>query len=276
MGLTTVPAHQVSLAQLATLLNAGYQDYAVPVAFDAAALARRIVVEHIDLGASHVLQHDGAPCGVMLVARRGGVSRLAALGLTPARRGMGLGRQAVALAQAEAQARGDVRLQLEVITTNLAAQRVYAASGFTVTRQLVGYQCAPQTPTGPDSPYELCGVHHAMPVLAASLPADLPWQIAPAALWGEAAPVRGWRRRDNLAAALFDASGASPRLLSFAVAPQLRRQGVGRGLIEALMQAHPGPWRIAAQVPDELAEAFLAATGWQRGALAQFEMEWQC
>lgn len=274
MTFETFAASRYSLVQLADLLNAGYENYAIPVAFDAAAIGRRIIAEHIDLGASHVLVSGEEPCGVMLVARRGATSRLAALGIALSRRGQGLGRQAVALAQAEAAARGDSLMTLEVITTNLAALRTYAACGFTVTRQLVGYECAPVTPAPLGDEYELCSAEAVLPLLSRAMPAGLSWQIAPAALAGVLAPASGLRRRDGRAAALFDASGPAPRLLSFGVAPEAQRKGLGSALLGALVQTSPGPWRISALVPETLVDGFLTGRGWQRSALAQFEMTW--
>ena len=274
MTFETFAASRYSLVQLADLLNAGYENYAIPVAFDAVAIGRRIIAEHIDLGASHVLVSGNEPCGVMLVARRGATSRLAALGIAKTRRGQGIGRQAVALAQAEAAARGDSLMTLEVITTNLAAQRTYAACGFTVTRQLVGYERAPVAAAAPGDDYEFCTAEEVLPSLTRAMPAGLSWQIAPASLAGILSPARGLRLRDGMAAAFFDASGPAPRLLSFGVAPEARRQGLGTALIETLVQSAPGPWRISALVPETLVDGFLTGRGWQRSALAQFEMTW--
>lgn len=274
MTFETFAASRYSLEQLADLLNAGYENYTIPVAFDAAAIGRRIIAEHIDLGASHVLVSGNEPCGVMMVARRGATSRLAALGIAKSRRGQGLGRQAVALAQAEAVARGDSLMTLEVITTNLAAQRTYAACGFTVTRQLVGYECAPVAAAPLGDEYEVCSAEAVLPLLSRAMPAGLSWQIAPASLAGVLSPASGLRRRDGRAAALFDASGPAPRLLSFGVAPEAQRRGLGSALLGALVQATPGPWRISALVPETLVDGFLTGRGWQRSALAQFEMTW--
>lgn len=102
------------LAEICAILNSGYEGYVVPVRFDEAALMRRVLAEHIDLSASGLLSAGKTdPAGILLVARRGRISRIAALGLRPDWRGAGLGGRAVRWAIDTARARGDSALILE-------------------------------------------------------------------------------------------------------------------------------------------------------------------
>ncbi len=260
----------VPLTESCAALNAGYEGYIVPVAFDPVSLARRIQAEHIDPVASQLLRVDGQTAGIMLIARRGGASRLAALGIAAPLRGGGIGAQAVAAAIAEARARGDERLVLEVIDSNSKAISTYTRAGFVPRRTLVGYTHDPVLPATSEDGVMPCPAGDVLPLLLDAWPDDPSWQTSPLCFAGATKPVEAFRTGD--AAALVDASGPAVRLLAFAV--RSPRQGIGRRFMRNLLARFPDqPWTIPATLPASQAAGFLAATGWKQAALSQLEME---
>src|SRR5215831_9509993 len=124
-----------SARELATILAAGFEDYLIPVRFDPAAVARRIASEAIDAEASQVYFRGGRTVGIILVARRGWTSRIAAMGVNLAVRKGGLGRQMLDDALKAARERGDRRMLLEVFAQNEKAVSLYRHAGFTVRRR---------------------------------------------------------------------------------------------------------------------------------------------
>jgi GNAT superfamily N-acetyltransferase len=268
----TQPLTEVPLAAACEVLNKGYEHYVMPIKFDVSALVRRIQAEDIDLFASRLLLEDGGrPAGIMLIARRGRVSRLAALGIVPEQRGVGLGTRAVALAIAEARARGDLRMILEVIETNAPAVATYSKAGFVPQRRLVGYA---HEPVLVETGAEACQIDEALPVLLSAYPPNPSWQTSPLCFAGTTAPLDAVRTSDGSATALVDGTGATARLLAFAVTRAARQRGLGRSFMKAVLGRFPDkPWVISATLPEDQASAFLVATGWKPSALAQLEME---
>lgn len=270
MTLSLLSLAQVSLAEACATLNAGYEGYIVPVAFDPVSLARRIQAEHIDLVASQLLCVNDRTAGIMLIARRDRTSRLAALGIAEPLRGAGIGAQAVAAAIAEARLRGDERLVLEVIDSNRKAISTYTRAGFVPRRTLVGYTHDPVPPASSEDGVIACPTDSVLPLLLDAWPGDPSWQTSPLCFAGATKPVEAFRTGD--AAALVDASGPAVRLLAFAV--RLPRQGIGRRFMQSLLARFADrPWTIPATLPASQAAGFLTATGWKQAALSQLEME---
>lgn len=269
--LRPIPLTDVSLRDACQTLNMAYQGYIVPVSFDPLSLVRRIQAEDIDLFSSRLLLVDQQPAGIMLIARRGRVSRIAALGIVSHLRGEGFGRQAVALAIEEARSRGDDRQVLEVIETNLAAISTYTKAGFVPRRRLVGYAHDPvQSGDGVVS----CPAQEILHLLTSAYPDSASWQTSPLCFASAIEPVAGFRTDDGTAAALVDGTGEAARLLAFGVAPSRQRQGVGRRFMRDLLGRFPNKsWTIPAYLPESQASAFLVSTGWKRSVLTQLEME---
>src|SRR4051794_20359074 len=95
-------AAALTLPELAALFTEGFSGYLLPMHFTAEALAERICAEHIDVAASRVLwvragdPANEKPAGIALIARRGRVCRLAAMGIAPGQRSQGAGRDLLA------------------------------------------------------------------------------------------------------------------------------------------------------------------------------------
>ncbi len=180
------PASELSLRELSTLFARSFEGYFVtvpdaPLLFDA-----RVRSEHISLADSRVARVEGAAVGLVLMARRGRVSRVAGMGIIPAHRHQKLGGAMLSPLMEEARARGDTRMLLEVIEQNAPAVKLYERLGFQRVRRLVGF-------VGTPAP-EPAVLEEVEPVVCARLlPEGLPWQLAPSTVAGLALPARAFR-----------------------------------------------------------------------------------
>jgi ribosomal protein S18 acetylase RimI-like enzyme len=258
-------ASELSLRELSTLFARSFEGYFVtvpdaPLLFDA-----RVRSEHISLADSRVARVDGAPVGLVLIARRGRVSRVAGMGIVPAHRNRKLGGAMLRPLMEEARARGDARMVLEVIEQNVPALKLYERLGFQRVRRLVGFAGTP-TP-------EPASLEEVEPVdCARLLPEDVPWQLAPATVAGLALPAHAFRLGPAVAV-VGDVSAPTLAVRAIAVEPEARGKGMGRRLLRALAAAHPGkPLAVSAIVPEGRLERFFHGAGLKSLALAQFEL----
>src|SRR5687768_17284421 len=149
--LKLVSAGSVSLAAYAAAYTASFAGYFHPVAHDVATLARRVRFEHYDLENS-LLAYDerGEVAGVAALAARGARGWCAGLGVVPAQRGRGRGRELMSALLERARSAGLRRLTLEVMAVNTSARRLYEWAGMSVTRDLLVLErpadFAPATP----------------------------------------------------------------------------------------------------------------------------------
>ena len=250
----------------------GFENYFVPVNLYAASFTSRIEADNVDPRLSWIYETADGPAGILLVARRGTTSRIAALGLAPELRGQGLGRKAMEQAIAQARERGDERMVLEVISANEAALALYAGLGFERRRRLVGWR-HPEAAgeEGPDTLDEVAPSTSAAWLQAWS-DDDLSWPLSPQSHLGAAPPLRGYSI-DDRATAIVDDTGAYVRIVSLAVRPDARRRGLGRRLVDALLDAYEGrALAFPAIVPERSSRAFMEATGWELTPLSQYEM----
>src|SRR5687768_10546492 len=164
------------LERAAKVLSRAFEDYFVRIPFTLGALLNAARTDSVDLTSSRIFVRDGAAVGGALIARRGWTTRLAGMAITPEARRTGVGRAAVLQLLAEAKARGDRTMVLEVIEQNTAAVELYRACGFETVRRLVGF--AGPAPSGAVVPPGLTETDFrevAAAVTRYGLP-DLPWQ----------------------------------------------------------------------------------------------------
>jgi ribosomal protein S18 acetylase RimI-like enzyme len=276
-ALTSRPVAECTAAEVAAALGRAFAGYIVPLNFTAEAYERRFRAEDLDPYVSRVYEwkgaeRDGAPAGVMLIARRGWTSRIAAMGLAPELRGGGLGRRVLAETIAEARARGERRMVLEVIEGNAPAVALYTKLGFRPRRRLVGYRWEVQIPE-PSDPLEEIDPLELARIVAREGEPDLPWMLAPETLAAFAPPSRAFRLEDRAFAMVGDPAAERLALTALVVARDHRRQGWGSRLLSALCETFAGrPWAISPIVPEGLAAGFFTRLGWERQPLCQWEM----
>jgi GNAT superfamily N-acetyltransferase len=263
-----------SARELATLLAAGFEDYVIPMRFDAATVARRIASEAIDAEASQVYFRGGRTVGIILVARRGWTSRIAAMGVNLAVRKGGLGRQMLDDVLKAARVRGDRRMLLEVFAQNEKAVSLYRHAGFSIRRKLLGYSRPPGVATGAPEVEEIDPLELAR-VAGREGERDLPWQLAAETLSAATHPARAYTLEGHAFALLAPPAAAEESFLlrALVVCRDSRRKGWGSRMVNALAAAFPG---LAAEVqpivPETLAPEFFRVNGFAELPLFQYEM----
>jgi len=268
-GRRITSAGELGLSALAELFTEGFRHYLLPMHFTAESLAERICAEQIDLAASRVLWTDEKPSGLALIARRGRVCRLSAMGIAPDARAQGAGRALLVRVLEDARARGDKKMRLEVFETNAPARALYEHNGFRFVRRLVGYeghQVAPQAA----ALEELDPAHFSQ-----ILPPDdsLPWQLERASLAAPPSSARCFTLARQSFAYLSGVAGQVAWLRGIFTPPEERRRGHARTLLQALA-AHFPSQRVSVPpiLPEGLAALFFSAVGFAPGALTQLEL----
>lgn len=259
------PASELSLRALSTLFARSFEGYFVPLPDVPALFDARVRSENISLEDSRVARVDGEPVGLVLVARRGRVSRIAGMGIVPAHRHRKLGGAMLWPVMEEARARGDTRLLLEVFEQNAPAVKLYERLGFQRVRRLVGFVGTPAA--------EPAALEEVEPrECARLLPDGLPWQCMPVTVAGMALPARAFRLGPAVAV-IADVSAPTLVLRALAVEPEARGRGAGRRLLRALAAAWPGrSLAVGAIVPEGLCDRFFLGAGFSYPALSQWEL----
>jgi ribosomal protein S18 acetylase RimI-like enzyme len=273
ISLRSVAEH--TSAEVAAAVTRSFEGYLVPIRMTAQGYERRFRGEDLDPFASRVLSDtDGALIGVVLVARRGWTSRIAAMGLAPEARGQGLGRWLLDRAAAEARARGDRAVLLEVIEQNTPAVRLYESAGFRSLRRLVGYrkESSEEAPETGETLTEIDPLDFAR-MVACEGEDHLPWMLAAETLSAATSPLRAVSLAGCAFALINDPAAETLGLISIIVPRAERDKGYGTRLMRALEASYPGkPWVVSAIVPEDLAPGFFAKVGWGRQKLSQLEM----
>jgi ribosomal protein S18 acetylase RimI-like enzyme len=273
-GISATPVAECTAAQVAEALTRSFEGYVMPVDVSPRGYEYRFRPENVDPFASYVYFRQTRPVAVVLVARRGWTSRVAAMAVAPEARGRGVGRRIMRVAIRETAARGDRSMLLEVFEHNTPAVNLYTGLGFKSTRRLVGYQrgAGGATPGSADTLSDLDPLDFAR-IVAREGEADLPWMLAAETLSGAVSPTRAYHL-DQRAYALIGDPDANAIPLTALVVPRVhRRNGWGTRLMHALFAAFPDrAWSIPQIVPEGLAPAFFARCGWDLQDTKQLEM----
>jgi ribosomal protein S18 acetylase RimI-like enzyme len=274
VGVVSHPALAYTTAQLAEIMTACFQGYVVPTSVTAEQFDGRFRRENLDLKASRVFWQGDRPVALILVARRGWTSRIAAMGIVPELRGRGLGRHALSEVLGDLRQGGNRRIMLEVIESNEPAVRLYRGLGFEICRRLIGYR----RPARPEDAAAAAPLTEIDPQTVARTVAlegapDLPWIMAPETLAAAAAPARGLTLGDALAIVEATPQPSSLALRTLVVPHHARGRGLGRRMVSSLAAAHPGQdLVVSANFPEDLVPDFMAHTGFERTPISQFEM----
>lgn len=270
---TARPVAELTAAQCAAAMEHCFESYIVPVRVTAESWERRFRAEHLDPFASRVYTIEGRYAAVLFITRRGWMSRVGGMAVAKELRGTGFGTRVMREAIADARARGDHALLLEVIEQNTPAVNLYASLGFTPVRRLVGWRWTlPAPPAGADALREIDPLELSRAAHREGEP-DLPWQLAPETLSAATAPARAFALEDR-AYALVGNPQAETLTLSALVVPRAhRRQGWGTRMLHALAAAFPDrPWQVVAIAPEDLAPDFFVRAGGERSPITQFDM----
>jgi ribosomal protein S18 acetylase RimI-like enzyme len=263
---------EFGLESAAQVFTRGFSDYFVPIASSPAILLGMARADSVDLTVSRVAVLDGQPLAAALIARRGWTSRLAGMAVVPEARHRGVGRALMAHLLAEAKARGERAMVLEVIEQNLPAVRLYEQCGFQKIRRLTAHSGRPEVPASAATAAleEIDARELAAMVGEHGLP-DLPWQISPETIAHATPPASAFRLGDS-AALITNPAAETIGIRALVTRREQRGRGRSLALLRALMARFPGKeWRTPAIFPEEISETFVAA-GLARTALSQWQM----
>jgi ribosomal protein S18 acetylase RimI-like enzyme len=141
MNFQIVPAHEVALAEQASVFNLAFTGYLAGwTEMDAAVLARFLCAQGADLYYSRFVRTNEAFVSFGYINRTGNVSRLAAMGTIPDARRTGAAAQLLSQLLKEATICQDQAMVLEVFEQNLPALSLYRRYGFEPVSRLFGWR----------------------------------------------------------------------------------------------------------------------------------------
>lgn len=264
------PASDFPLPDLVELMNRGFEGYLVPIQFDLSQFHAMLRKDGVDLAASRVLLAEGQPCGIALIARRGWVSRLAAMGIAKGSRGRGAGSWFMERLIHEARARGDREMTLEVIERNETAVRLYRRFGFRAVRRLISLIRRDARESARDDLQEIDLREMGRMIVQHGL-RDLPWQLSGETIALMNPPARAYKRGPAYAV-ISDPAAESAVVWSLLVEPQARGNGLGAEMLRNVIANHADrTWRVPAIMPEEFGRVFERA-GFEREDLSQWQM----
>ena len=268
--LSLKPANEFTIPQLADLMTRGFEGYFVPINITDTILLTMLRRDGIDLTSSRVILKEDEPSGLALIARRGWTSRLAAMGIVSTARNGGTGTWAMQQLIAEAQARGEKEMLLEVIEQNTAGVKLYEKVGFTKTRRLVGYRLENPPVESEEELEEIDILDLARQVTHHGLK-DLPWQLSGTTIANHTPPSRAYRLND--AYCLISNPDAEHIVISsMLVKSRSRGAGLSAVLMRALFARFPNKvWHVSPIFPEEMGVIF-EQVGMTRETLSQWQM----
>jgi len=273
-GISERPVAECTAAQVAEALTRSFEGYVMPVNVSARGYEQRFRPEHVDPFASYVYFRKTRPVGVVLVARRGWTSRIAAMAVAPEARGKGLGKRIMQGVIGEAVSRGDQSVLLEVFEHNTPAVNLYEGLGFEPLRRLVGYRRDPDRAASDaeDTPSELDPLDFARVVAREGEP-GLPWMLAAESLSGAVSPARAFHLEYCAYALIGDPDANAISLTALVVPRAHRRNGWATRLMRSLYTEYPDrAWSMPQIVPEDLAPEFFVRSGWELLDTNQLEM----
>ena len=277
MSIHFLPADHVDVGLRADLINAAYADYFVPMYLTRDSMRSVDDLYDVDLARSVVAYDRSEPVGMTLLSRRGDRGWVSGVGVLPAWRRRGVGRQMMRTVLERAREAGVRQVALEVIAQNRAARALYAALGFVERRELLGWRRAADADALPipeerlaETPLDELLAHfdewHDQPPC---------WQGEAMTLGKMADRVRGYRldlAGVPAAYCLISERGEVVMLMDVGINPQVGAVVAGRTLLQALAALYRGRAIALNNVPvDSNLNRALAALHFLVG-VRQFEL----
>jgi ribosomal protein S18 acetylase RimI-like enzyme len=270
MSLSLKPATEFTIPQLAELMTRSFEGYFVPVNITETIMLNMLRRDGIDLTASRVILKDDEPSGLALIARRGWASRLAAMGIVSNARNGGTGTWAMGQLIAEAQARGEKEMLLEVIEQNTAGVKLYEKVGFTKIRRLVGYRLE-NPPVESEEELEEIDIRDLARQVTHHGLKDLPWQLSGPTIAHHTPPSRAYRLNDAYCL-ISNPEALDVSISSVLVKARSRGAGLSAVLMRALFARFPNKvWHVSPIFPEEMGVIF-EQVGMMRETLSQWQM----
>ncbi len=269
-SLSLKPANEFTIPQLADLMTRSFEGYFVPVNITDVILLTMLRRDGVDLTSSRAIMKDDEPSGLALIARRGWTSRLAAMGIVSTARNGGTGTWAMQQLIAEAQARGEKEMLLEVIEQNTAGVKLYEKVGFTKIRRLVGYRLE-NPPVESDEELEEIDIREVARMVSYHGLKDLPWQLSGTTIAHHTPPSRAFRLNDAYCL-ISNPEATDVSISSVLVKARSRGAGLSAVLMRALFARFPNKiWHVSPIFPEEMGVIF-EQVGMTRETLSQWQM----
>jgi ribosomal protein S18 acetylase RimI-like enzyme len=264
------PGSDHPLPDLVQTLNRGFEEYLVPIHLNVPQFLAMVRKDSIDLTASLILLVEGKPEGVALIARRGWVSRLAAMGISKELRNKGAGSWLMEKLIRQARARGDREMTLEVIEQNDAAVHLYQKFGFQTMRRLVGFIRREAIELEPEELTEMDLREMGALISQFGLP-DLPWQLSGETIAQMTPPMRAYRDGQSYVA-VSNPETDHVVIWSVLVEPGARGKNLGAQVLKQVIAKFAGrTWHVPAIYPEEFGDLFERAR-FEREPLSQWQM----
>ena len=251
-----------------------FSDYVVPMRPSLAQFEAMLCQRSFDPSLTSVALEDGKPVALWLIGRRENAGYLISSGTLPAWRGKGLAQALAGRSEALLKQANVASLQLEVISTNAPAIRVYEKLGFQVTRDLQCYAWA-------DAPEDSRRAHEVT---------EKNWLALQPAVSNFRDWRPSWQNTDEAVARLGDrlvclavetagetagytvVEPETGTLFQIAVNPRYRYKGIGTALIAGAAERAKAKLRLLnAEAGDKGFARFLERLGAEKSVL-QFEM----
>jgi ribosomal protein S18 acetylase RimI-like enzyme len=206
-----------------------------------------------------------------LIARRGWVSRLAAMGIVQEARGKGAGSWFMSELIGEACRRNDREMVLEVIEQNEPAVKLYQKSGFQIVRRLIGLIRKEAVENGKSALHEI-DLRKMGSLVSRHGLQDLPWQLSGESIAQMNPPACAYCKGQAYLAI------SNPRaehvvIWSLLVEQETRGKGLGTDMLKNVIAHHAGKtWHVPAILPEEFGRVFEKA-GFKREDLSQWQMK---
>jgi GNAT superfamily N-acetyltransferase len=271
------PADSVSKDALVEALNLAYRNYYRPLHLTPDSFTAMADREAVALDESVVATDGERVVGMALLGVRPPRGWIGGVGVIPAYRQRGIARAMTKHLLEQARRLGLETLQLEVITLNDTARRLYESLGFVSQRRLLllTRQPNPRPLRSDDGPLPRCEAippDEALSLLANLDRVNRAWSrdaenLSPISGWFEATVALDRESKTPVGVCLFSAHPFQVGLITLAGTPQ-----AGVALLNALHAAHPEATVSYFNVPedDPMTQPLLRA-GYQE-SLAQFEM----
>lgn len=283
------PATDFTAAQLAECFTKAFKGYvAGDISFTADELVQRFALDGISTERGIVACEKGssAPMAFSFMALREDrptLVRLASFGVVPELKGKGVGTQLVAASINAERARGTKVIELECINQNPAGVALYKKCGFTILRDLNGWErdalsaeelqsCAE---AGAATELQECTIEEVRNLVREYAAEDMPWQA-----W--AVPSSEGSKAYRLGKAYcvvsnpVDEEKDTIRLQSLIVLPEGRGKGAATTLASTILAKFPGKkWLVTAHFPKEYGVSLAKRFGFREHKLTQCQMRYQ-
>jgi ribosomal protein S18 acetylase RimI-like enzyme len=266
---------QVPEEALVQALNAAYADYFTPIYLTVPSFRQLVSREDILPERSVAALCGDQIVGMGLLAVREARAWIGGLGVIPAFRRQGVGRQLMGALLGHAHRATCRRVQLEVITVNAPARALYLSLGFRQQRRLsVLFTGEGSSLPSPDAGLQVddaspASLLHELPRFLAAPP---PWQHEIDSMWAVIDRVEGLAARDRLGDLLGLCLWSGDETQAGVMSLAGRSPETGAALLAALRRRVPQARLAYLNVPeDDPMLPVLLAAGFQE-TLAQYEM----